>query len=85
MADSLPFNAIKVDGEFDRVFKAEDWAWYFATCAPSALSSITPLLVGFLKAYPFIKAYPIFTLISMPLCATTCSPSLGFGNSAGRV
>lgn len=31
MADSLPFNAIKVDEEYDRVYKAEDWAWYFAT------------------------------------------------------
>ena len=27
MADCLPFNAI----EHDRVYKAEDWAWYFAT------------------------------------------------------
>ncbi len=31
MANSLPFNAIKVDDEYDRVYKAEDWAWYFAT------------------------------------------------------
>lgn len=31
MADSLPFNAVKEDGEPDRVYKAEDWAWYFAT------------------------------------------------------
>lgn len=31
MADSLPFNAIAVDGKYDRVYKAEDWAWYFAT------------------------------------------------------
>lgn len=31
MADCLPFNAI-YDGEvYDRVYKAEDWAWYFAT------------------------------------------------------
>ncbi|MDE6663575.1 MAG: hypothetical protein K2K46_09560 [Lachnospiraceae bacterium] len=30
MADSLPFDAIKVDGEYDREYKAEDWAWYFA-------------------------------------------------------
>lgn len=37
MADSLPFNAIKVDGEFDRVFKAEDWAWYFATFLASGV------------------------------------------------
>lgn len=28
---SLPFNAVAVDGEYDRVYKAEDWAWYFAT------------------------------------------------------
>lgn len=27
MANSLPFNAI----EHDRVYKAEDWAWYFST------------------------------------------------------
>ncbi len=27
MANSLPFNSI----EHDRVYKAEDWAWYFAT------------------------------------------------------
>lgn len=27
MANCLPFNAI----EHDRVYKAEDWAWYFAT------------------------------------------------------
>ncbi len=27
MADTLPFNAI----DHDRVYKAEDWAWYFAT------------------------------------------------------
>lgn len=31
MADCLPFNAVLVDGKFDRVYKAEDWAWYFAT------------------------------------------------------
>ena len=31
MANSLPFNAVAVDGEYDRVYKAEDWAWYFAT------------------------------------------------------
>ena len=31
MADCLPFNAILVDEEYDRVYKAEDWAWYFAT------------------------------------------------------
>ena len=31
MADCLPFNAVMVDDEFDRVYKAEDWAWYFAT------------------------------------------------------
>ena len=31
MANCLPFNAI-YDGEvYDRVYKAEDWAWYFAT------------------------------------------------------
>lgn len=30
MANSLPFNAVAVDGEYDRVYKAEDWAWYFA-------------------------------------------------------
>lgn len=37
MADSLPFNAIKIDGEFDRVYKAEDWAWYFATFLASGV------------------------------------------------
>ena len=37
MADSLPFNAIKVDGEFDRTYKAEDWAWYFATFLASGV------------------------------------------------
>lgn len=31
MANCLPFNAIMVDEEYDRVYKAEDWAWYFAT------------------------------------------------------
>lgn len=31
MANSLPFNAILVDEKYDRVYKAEDWAWYFAT------------------------------------------------------
>lgn len=31
MANCLPFNAILVDDEYDRVYKAEDWAWYFAT------------------------------------------------------
>ncbi|MCM1219288.1 MAG: hypothetical protein NC548_32820 [Lachnospiraceae bacterium] len=31
MANCLPFNAILVDEEYDRVYKAEDWAWYFAT------------------------------------------------------
>ncbi len=31
MANSLPFNAVAVDGVYDRVYKAEDWAWYFAT------------------------------------------------------
>lgn len=31
MADCLPFNAILVDEQYDRVYKAEDWAWYFAT------------------------------------------------------
>ena len=31
MADCLPFNSILVDEEFDRAYKAEDWAWYFAT------------------------------------------------------
>lgn len=31
MANCLPFNAV-YDGEnYDRVYKAEDWAWYFAT------------------------------------------------------
>ena len=30
MADCLPFNSILVDEEFDRAYKAEDWAWYFA-------------------------------------------------------
>lgn len=37
MADSLPFNAIKVDEEYDRVYKAEDWAWYFATFLASGV------------------------------------------------
>lgn len=31
MSDSMPFNAVKVDGKPDRAYKAEDWAWYFAT------------------------------------------------------
>ncbi|MBR1392121.1 MAG: hypothetical protein IJ567_11940 [Lachnospiraceae bacterium] len=31
MANSLPFDAVRVDNEYDRVYKAEDWAWYFAT------------------------------------------------------
>lgn len=31
MADALPFNSLLVDGEYDRAYKAEDWAWYFAT------------------------------------------------------
>lgn len=31
MANSIPFNAVLVDDEYDRVYKAEDWAWYFAT------------------------------------------------------
>lgn len=31
MADCLPFNSIKVDGKYDRAYKAEDWMWYFAT------------------------------------------------------
>lgn len=31
MADCLPFNAVLVDSKFDSVYKAEDWAWYFAT------------------------------------------------------
>lgn len=31
MANCLPFNAVLVDEEYDRVYKAEDWAWYFAT------------------------------------------------------
>ena len=31
MANSLPFNAVLVDDEYDRAYKAEDWAWYFAT------------------------------------------------------
>ncbi len=31
MADCLPFNAILVDEKPDRAYKAEDWAWYFAT------------------------------------------------------
>lgn len=31
MANCLPFNAILVDDEYDRAYKAEDWAWYFAT------------------------------------------------------
>ena len=31
MANCLPFNAV-YDGEnYDRAYKAEDWAWYFAT------------------------------------------------------
>ena len=29
--NQIPFNAVAVDGEYDRVYKAEDWAWYFAT------------------------------------------------------
>jgi hypothetical protein len=37
MANSLPFNAIKVDEEYDRVYKAEDWAWYFATFLASGV------------------------------------------------
>lgn len=37
MADCLPFDAIKVDGEFDRAYKAEDWAWYFATFLTSGV------------------------------------------------
>ena len=35
--------------------------------APSAVSSVTLSVAGFLKAQPFIKAQPAFTLISMPL------------------
>lgn len=31
MANCLPFNAVLVDDEYDRMYKAEDWAWYFAT------------------------------------------------------
>lgn len=27
----MPFNAVLVDDEYDRAYKAEDWAWYFAT------------------------------------------------------
>ena len=42
MANSLPFNAVAVDGEYDRVYKAEDWAWYFAT---------------FIAGYAFINGY----------------------------
>lgn len=37
MADCLPFNAILVDKEYDRVYKAEDWAWYFATFLASGV------------------------------------------------
>ena len=38
MANSLPFNAVAVDGEYDRVYKAEDWAWYFAISLQTAFS-----------------------------------------------
>lgn len=31
MANSLPFDSVLVDGKYDRAYKAEDWAWYFAT------------------------------------------------------
>lgn len=31
MADSLPFDAMLVNEKYDRAYKAEDWAWYFAT------------------------------------------------------
>lgn len=37
MSNSLPFNAIKVNEEYDRVYKAEDWAWYFATFLSSGI------------------------------------------------
>ena len=31
MANCLPFNAIYDGEKYDRAYKAEDWAWYFAT------------------------------------------------------
>lgn len=37
MANCLPFNAIYDGEKYDRTYKAEDWAWYFATFLASGV------------------------------------------------
>lgn len=86
MANCLPFNAILVDEEYDRVYKAEDWAWYFATFIANGVfpkPSDGLQVIAYEKmeikvnaGYAFINGYAFRNPASMSITLSTAEGAL---------
>lgn len=92
MADSLPFNAVLEDGEPDRIYKAEDWAWYFATFLANGVFpkpsdglqvvAVDGMEIRVNKGYAFINGYAFRNTSSTDI---TLSTAEGVQNRVDRV
>ena len=86
MADCLPFNAILVDEEYDRVYKAEDWAWYFATFIANGVFpkpsdglqviAYDKMEIKVNAGYAFINGYAFRNPVSMGITLSTAEGAL---------
>ena len=86
MADCLPFNAILVDEEYDRVYKAEDWAWYFATFIANGVFpkpsdglqviAYDKMEIKVNAGYAFINGYAFRKPVSMGITLSTAEGAL---------
>lgn len=86
MADCLPFNAILVDEEYDRVYKAEDWAWYFATFIANGVFpkpsdglqviAYDKMEIKVNAGYAFINGYAFRNPASMSITLSTAEGAL---------
>ena len=87
MADCLPFNAILVDERYDRVYKAEDWAWYFATFIANGVFpkpsdglqvvAYDKMEVKVNAGYAFINGYAFRNPASQSITLSTAEGALG--------
>lgn len=86
MANCLPFNAILVDEEYDRVYKAEDWAWYFATFIANGVFpkpsdglqviAYDKMEIKVNAGYAFINGYAFRNPASMSITLSTAEGAL---------
>lgn len=86
MANSLPFDAILIDEEYDRVYKAEDWAWYFATFIANGVFpkpsdglqviAYDKMEIKVNAGYAFINGYAFRNPASMSITLSTAEGAL---------